>query len=354
MQFISNSNNATDRDSYAFWFKQNFAGWGVACKLLSPMKLLYPLCLSMVLLFFHNSAFAQHPTFTRGDLLFTLTYDNNLQRDAVVVSAANKEISGDITIPASITINTNIQNSELLSVIGVLDNGFKECSKITSVIMPNTISTIDRNAFNGCTELKSVSLSDGLTWISEGAFANCKSLTEITIPDGVNYMGSSSCGSSYGTTSWGIFENCDNLKKATLPAGCSYVGYRCFKGCKNLVDVFIPTTVTTISDEAFWSCGITNLDYLPSSIESIGSRAFRACYYINNLRLPDSIKHLYNGAFEFCGFVNEIHIPGSIESIGDGALNCSWQGTDTYVTDIYYYSQDPIVCDDPFFYIAVR
>ena len=126
----------------------------------------------MVLLFFHNSAFAQHPTFTRGDLLFTLTYDNNLQRDAVVVSAANKEISGDITIPASITINTNIQNSELLSVIGVLDNGFKECSKITSVIMPNTISTIDRNAFNGCTELKSVSLSDGLTWISEGAF--CK------------------------------------------------------------------------------------------------------------------------------------------------------------------------------------
>ena len=92
---------------------------------------------------------------------------------------------------------------------------FKECTKITSVVMPDSVTTIGDEAFNFCSALESVTLSK-----------NIKSLPELT------------------------FASCIRLKSVMLPEGLTTIGYRCFDGCYHLSQIHIPASVTQIDEEA--------------------------------------------------------------------------------------------------------
>ena len=68
---------------------------------------------------------------------------------------------------------------------------FQDCKKLTSVIIPNSVTYIDSYAFNGCSGLTSVAIGNGLTFIGGSAFKGCSGLTSITIPNSVTSIGSS-------------------------------------------------------------------------------------------------------------------------------------------------------------------
>lgn len=78
------------------------------------------------------------------------------------------------------------------------------CETLTSVLLPDTMTSIDDRAFAGCRNLKSISLPETVTEIGTDAFSGCSSLTSIIIPNSVKHVG------------WFAFCGCDNLKTVTI------------------------------------------------------------------------------------------------------------------------------------------
>ena len=97
-------------------------------------------------------------------------------------------------------------------------------------------------ALYGYSELTSVTIPDSVTSIGERAFYNCSSLTEITIPASVTSIG------------WGAFYNCSNLRSVTISEGVTSIGSSAFRGCSSLTEITIPASVTSIGLWAFYGC----------------------------------------------------------------------------------------------------
>lgn len=95
-------------------------------------------------------------------------------------------------------------------------------SGITSVTIPNSVTTIGFCAFAECTGLTSITIPNSVTTICKGAFAGCTGLTSITIPDSVTKI------DVY------AFDDCTNLKSITIPAGVTEVDDHAFQNCTNL------------------------------------------------------------------------------------------------------------------------
>lgn len=115
-------------------------------------------------------------------------------------------------------------------------------SKLTSVTIPDNITSIKDRAFFGCEELTSITIPDSVTSIGYSAFLGCKELANITIPDSVTSIGS-----------W-AFRGCTGLTSITIPNSVTSIGGSAFDGCKRLTSATIGNGVKSISRYAFWDC----------------------------------------------------------------------------------------------------
>ena len=115
-------------------------------------------------------------------------------------------------------------------------------SKLTSVTIPDNITSIKDRAFFGCEELTSITIPDSVTSIGYSAFLGCKGLANITIPDSVTSIGS-----------W-AFRGCTGLTSITIPNSVTSIGSSAFDGCKRLTSATIGNGVKSISRYAFWDC----------------------------------------------------------------------------------------------------
>lgn len=65
------------------------------------------------------------------------------------------------------------------SVTSIRDYAFYGCKKITNVIIPNGVTSIGNYAFLACTGLASITIPNSVTSIAEGAFKSCSGLTDV-------------------------------------------------------------------------------------------------------------------------------------------------------------------------------
>ena len=128
--------------------------------------------------------------------------------------------------------NQNIQSCHVSdSCRFIYDNAFSGCSFLTSITIPDGVTSIGDYAFYNCSSLTSISIPDSVTSIESWVFFGCTSLTSITIPDGVTSIGRIA------------FSGCSSLTLITIPDSVTYIGYEAFSGCTQLSTISFNGTI---------------------------------------------------------------------------------------------------------------
>lgn len=137
------------------------------------------------------------------------------------------------------------------------------------------VTMIDHAAFHN-SAVTSVTIPDSVTSIHDSAFAYCSSLTNISIPNSVTAIGSFA------------FEGCTKLESITLPSSLLTISEFLFYDCSQLTTIHIPDSVLSIQDYAFGNCIRLETIRIPVSVTSIGNLAFARC--------PNSMTVTYSGS----------------------------------------------------------
>lgn len=201
-------------------------------------------------------------------------------------------------------------------------NAFYGCDKLTSVIIPNTVTGIGDKAFYNCDSLRSINIPKSVNFIGEGAFRECDNLVNITLPEKITVIRNFT------------FSNCGKLKNISIPQNVTDIGDEAFSGCYSLKNINIPNSITSIGNEAFYKCSSLQNVIIPENVISIGCGAFHSCAMLSNIVIPDGIKEIKGDTFRNSG-LKSIIIPQSIVSIGNGAF-----GGCISLSTIYYNGND--------------
>lgn len=191
--------------------------------------------------------------FEWAGIYYNITGDNTVE--VTRSDNYNNTYSGSISVPDVLT------NYRGYFVTKIGENAFAG-SAVTSVSMPEGITSIGQYAFSGCQNLESVTLPESLTTLGSEAFYGCKNLESVALPESLTTLGDRT------------FSSCKSLRAVKIPSKVTTIPDQCFNGCSSLESVTIPEGVTTIGDRAFYENQLKNLT-LPSTITSIGNEAFR-------------------------------------------------------------------------------
>ena len=255
----------------------------------------------------------------------------SLGKPVMLIDENGNEIK-DFRIPEGVTI--------------VGEYAFCNCSGLTSVLIPSTVSSIDQKAFSGRNNVEKLIYGEGCTkTVSTGL----TSVSEVVLPKTLQSIDAST------------FYNFWNLKTITIPQSVTSIGKNAFYGCSGLTSITIPQSVTSIGEYAFDSCrGLTSIT-IPQSVISLGDKAFRDCSNlasvkvlvtdysdfctnkivsliksrigkpvmlidengneIKDFRIPEGVTTVGEYAFCNCSGLTSVLIPSSVSSIGQQAFS---------------------------------
>ena len=225
-----------------------------------------------------------------------------------------------VTIPEKVTsigqyafyrctgLTTVTYNATNCNIMGdYYSHAFSGCTNLTTLNIGENVQIIPDYAFCGCSGLNSVNIGNSVISIGDNAFRGC-GMTSVTIPEKVTSIGQYA------------FYRCTGLTTVTYNATNCYKGDYAFSGCTNLTTLNIGENVQIIPDYAFSGCSELNSVNIGNSVISIGVCAFSSCSGLTSVTIGNSVTTIGGGAFAGCSGLTSVTIPNSVTSIGGGAF----------------------------------
>ena len=200
-----------------------------------------------------------------------------------------------------------------------LGNAFHGCRSLTSIVIPNSVTTIGYSAFWACYSLASISIPNSVTSIGGAAFYYCNGLTSVAIGSSVTSIGELA------------FYGCSDLTSVTIPTSVTSIGNNAFQCCSGLTSITIPNSVTSIGSGAFRECSSLTSVTIGSGVNSLGSNAFGGCSELAEVYcLAENIQSVDNNAFAYSPIESAtLHVPAA--SLDDYMNTKPWKNFGTIV-----------------------
>lgn len=238
------------------------------------------------------------------------------------ITDCDSSVSGNLIIP-------NKFNGLLINELE--ENSFANLNQLTSVILPDSIISIDNYAFYNCPKLVSVNISESVTSIGNSAFEKCSLLDTMIVPDSVTSIGSNA------------FVNCSSLTSVTIGKNVEQIAKGTFAGCSKLDSITLPyvggnsTSSTSSSVNLFgyifgdssysgstatkqnYSNGVSTADvtyYIPSSLREVtitGGKlyygAFYNCSKLISITINSNVSEMAPDVFSGCSSLTSLSLP---------------------------------------------
>ena len=206
-------------------------------------------------------------------------------------------------------------------VTRIEERAFWECSGLSSITIPPSVTSIGAESFWGCSGLTEVVIPPSVTSIGSSAFWCCFGLIEVTIPQSVTSIGD------------GAFSDCYSMTSLTISPNVTNIGECAFWGCGELTSVTIPSSVINIGDRAFGECGRLMSFSVDDSSQNYASINGLLCSKdgrnllsgVNGVvTIPFGVENIEDYAFEGCDGLVALTIPQSVTNVGiDAFWGCS-------------------------------
>lgn len=192
--------------------------------------------------------------------------------DHIEIMATSTTAEGTVEVPAEI---------DGLPVTAIGEHGLAGLQKVTSIKLPDTITTIGKQAFSYNTALESINIPENVRIIPDEAFMNCMSLGNVEIP-----------------------------------AKVMSIGVRAFYGCRKITEINLPNSVESLGEMAFADCqGLAKIN-IPSRINKLEKAIFGNCFALESLVLPENVTFISKDALP--PKIKNLTIKSSVCELEDG------------------------------------
>lgn len=318
--------------------------------------------------------------FVDNGIYYSLNGDGSTVRvtfSGATYNEKSDEYEGKITIPSEVTYD-----GQKYSVTEIGASAFRDCSKVTSVSIPETVVRIGPNAFMNCKSITSMTIPNSVTSIGESAFQNCQKMEFVSLSNAITLIDNS------------LFNGCSQLASITIPSDVREIGASAFQSCSRLESITLPTAVEIVGRDAFAYCSILEQITLQGQVEKfneyvfngtnpsrvvvpsidtwarikfahsdsnplargahlyVGSKevtdmtipqgitrienyAFRGFKWLKSVKFDPSVKEIGYSAFEGCTALASLDIPNGVEVIeGNAFYGCTGMKTLTLANSI--------------------
>ncbi len=144
---------------------------------------------------------------------------------------------------------------KLTTATKVSDYSFHNFVNITSVKIPESVTSIGGFAFAACSGLETINIPSSVKAIGDMAFFGCNSLC-YNVYDNACYLGNAE--NEYFAL---IKTKSAGISECTINENCKIIAGGAFGSCDNLTEITIPGEVGYIGNNAFWGCGISTATF---------------------------------------------------------------------------------------------